>query len=152
MCVRVLLYVWVPMPLYMCPHTAVYVSPYCYICVRMIYVSSYCYVFLHPAIHASSYCVGILLCMCPYTAISASAYCYIFVLILLYMCPHTAISASSYCYICRRCRHRAAAHAAHTMLQPKETRCTPREGQVLTPRPQVRQQDIQNGRNLPHTT
>jgi hypothetical protein len=38
------------------------------------------------------------------------------------------------------------------MLRPKETRCTPREGQVLTPRLQVRQQDFQKGKNLPPIT
>ena len=50
--------------LYMCPHTAVYVSSYCYICVL------------------------ILLYMCPHTALYVSSYCSICVLILLYMC-HT---------------------------------------------------------------
>jgi hypothetical protein len=48
--------------LYMCPHTAIYVSAYCYICVL------------------------ILLYMCPHAAIYVSSYCYICVLILLYMC------------------------------------------------------------------
>ena len=56
--------------LYMCPHTAIRVSAYCYIC------------------------VCILLYVCPHTAVYVSAYCYICVLILLYMCPPIAISVS----------------------------------------------------------
>jgi hypothetical protein len=48
--------------LYMCPHTAIYVSSYCYMCPHTaIYVFSYCYI-----------CVLILLCMCPHTAIYVS--------------------------------------------------------------------------------
>ena len=54
----------------MCPHTAIYVSSYRYICVL------------------------ILLCVCPDTAICVSSYCYVYVLILLYMCPHTAMCVS----------------------------------------------------------
>jgi hypothetical protein len=54
----------------MCPHTAIYVSSYCFIC------------------------VVILLYMCPHTAIHMSSYCYKCVLILLYMCPHTATYVS----------------------------------------------------------
>jgi hypothetical protein len=68
----------------MCPHTAIYVSSFCYMCPHtavcvliLLYVSSYCY-------------------MCPHTAIYVSSYCY--------MCPHTALFlASSYWYICRLC-------------------------------------------------
>ncbi len=45
----------------MCPHTAIYVSSYCYMCVR------------------------ILLNMCPHTAIYVSSYCYMCVRILLYV-------------------------------------------------------------------
>ncbi len=45
--------------LYMCPHTAIYVSACCYICVL------------------------ILLYMCPHAAIYVSSYCYVCVLILL---------------------------------------------------------------------
>ncbi len=72
--------------LYMCPHTAIYVSSYYYIC------------FLIPALSLPQrrlwqVCVLILLYMCP-------QYYYICVLILLYMCPHTTIYVSSYYYIC----------------------------------------------------
>jgi hypothetical protein len=69
--------------LYMCSHTAIYVSLSCYMCLHTgMYVSSYCYV------------------MCPHTAMYVSSYCYICVLILLYMCPHTTIHVSSYCCMC----------------------------------------------------
>ena len=64
----------------MCPHTAISVYSYCYVCVLI--------------------CVLILLYVCPHTAIYVSSYCYICVLILLYMCPHPATYLSSYCYIC----------------------------------------------------
>ncbi len=50
-------YICVLILLYMCPHTAIYVSSYCYICVL------------------------ILLYMCPHTAIYVSSYCYICVLV-----------------------------------------------------------------------
>jgi hypothetical protein len=84
--------------LYMCPHTAIYVSSYCYICVLILL-----YLCPHTAIYVSSYCyicVLILLDMCPHTAIYVSSYFYVCVITLLYMCPHTAIYVSSYCYIC----------------------------------------------------
>jgi hypothetical protein len=108
--------------LYICPHTAIYVSSYCYRCVFFL-IRLYIYV-----LHISMYsvvkgkctciyvlillymCVLVLLCLCvltllhlcPRTAIYVSSYCYIYiyVLILLSMCPHTAIYMSSYCYIC----------------------------------------------------
>jgi hypothetical protein len=44
----------------MCPHTAMYVSSHCYVCVL------------------------ILVCMCPHTAMYVSSYCYTCVLIVLY--------------------------------------------------------------------
>ncbi len=75
--------------LYMCPHTAIYVSACCYICVLILL-----YMCPHTAMYVSAYCyifVLILLCMCPHTATYVSSYCYICVLILLYMCPHAAI-------------------------------------------------------------
>ena len=84
--------------LYMCPHTAIYVSAYCYICVLILL-----YMCPHTAI-----CVLILLYMCPHTPIYVSggwllhetnAYCYICVLILLYMCPHTAICVLILLYV-----------------------------------------------------
>ncbi len=58
--------------LYICLHTAMYVSSFYYICVLILLD-----VCPHTAI-----CVFIMLYMCPRTAIC--------VLILLYMCPHTA--------------------------------------------------------------
>ncbi len=60
----------------MCPHTAVYVSSYCYVCVLMLL-----YMCLHTAIYVSLYCYIV----CPSVC----------VLILLYMCPHTR--TSTYC-------------------------------------------------------
>jgi hypothetical protein len=62
-------YICVLMLLYLCPHTAVYVSSYCYVCVLiLLYV-----------------CVLMLLYMCPHTAMY-------FVLILLHMCSHELVS------------------------------------------------------------
>ena len=59
-CVRILLYVLIL--LHVCPHTATYVSSYCYICVL------------------------ILLHVCPHTATYVPSYCYMCVLILLHTC------------------------------------------------------------------
>ena len=82
----------------MCPHTAVYVSSYCCICVLiLLYVSSYCcicvlillYMFAYTAIYVSSYCY-----MCPHTLVYVSSL-HTSVLILLYMCPHSTTYASS---------------------------------------------------------
>jgi hypothetical protein len=46
--------------LYMCPHTAICVSPYCYICVPIlltaIYVSSYCYIYMLSGMWSPSTC------------------------------------------------------------------------------------------------
>ncbi len=57
------------------PSTSIYVSSYCYMCVRiLLYVSAYCYM-----------CVLMLLYMCPHTATYVSSYCYICVLILPYI-------------------------------------------------------------------
>ena len=67
--------------LYMCPHTAMYVSSYGYIYVRILL-----YMCLHTAIY---------LYMCPHTAIYVSSYCYLCVLILLFI-----FYVSSYCYMC----------------------------------------------------
>ncbi len=60
--------------LYVCPHTAMYVSSYCHVCVL------------------------IMLYMCPHTAMCVSSYCCVCVLIMLYVCPHHAIYVPSYCY------------------------------------------------------
>ncbi len=57
--------------LHVCPHTAIYVSSHCCICVLLLL-----YMCPHTAIYVSSYC-----CMCPHTAIYVSSYCC--------MCPHT---------------------------------------------------------------
>jgi hypothetical protein len=104
---------------YMCPHAALYVSSYCYICVLIcytcvrillymcphpaVYVFAYCYIcvliLLYMCSHAAT-CVLIPLYMCPHTSVCVCPYCYICVLILLHMCPHTATYVSSYCYIC----------------------------------------------------
>ncbi len=80
--------------LYMCPHTAVGVSSYCYTCVLiLLYMCPHTAICVLTAIHVSSYCyvcVLILLCMYPHAAICVSSCCYICVLILLCMFPHTA--------------------------------------------------------------
>ncbi len=77
--VRHMLYVL----LYMCPHTAIYVSSCCYMCP-------------HTAI-----CVLILLLMCPHAAIYVSSYCNMCPH-TAYMCPHTATYVSSYYFSQRR--------------------------------------------------
>jgi hypothetical protein len=92
-------YIYVLILLHMCPHTAIYVSSYrssllpLHMCPHTTtYVSSYCYI-----------CVLILLCMFPHTGVlayrghRAKSECdNTYVLILLYMCPHTATYVSSY--------------------------------------------------------
>ena len=83
-------YVCVLILLYMCPHTAIFVSSYCCICFLILLCMC-----PHSAIFVSSNC-----CRCPHTAVYVSSYCCICVHILLYMCPHAAIYVSSYCYIC----------------------------------------------------
>ena len=71
----------------MCPHTAIYVSLYYYICVLIllhmcphaaIYVSSYYY--RPDALAAAAAAAGI--------KTNTTRYYYICVLMLLYMCPH----------------------------------------------------------------
>jgi hypothetical protein len=93
-------------PLYLSPHTAIYVS--CYYsyyecseakrdCSTTVSVSSYCYIcvlILPYMCPHTVICVLILLYMCPRAAIDVSSYYYMCVLTLLYMCPHT------YCYTC----------------------------------------------------
>ena len=87
--------------LYMCPHTAIYVSAYCYVCTRILLcmcphramhvsadyyiVSAYCYI-----------CVRMLLCS-PHAAIYVSSYYYPHTTI---WCRHTAIYGSTSCYVC----------------------------------------------------
>ncbi len=66
-------YICIPILLYMCPHTPIYVSSY------------------HPAVPVSSYCY-----ICVLILLCVSSYCFICALIFLYMCPHTAIYVSSY--------------------------------------------------------
>ena len=85
----------------MCPHTAIYVSAYCYVCIRILLcmcphramhvsadyyiVSAYCYI-----------CVRMLLCS-PHAAIYVSSYYYPHTTI---WCRHTAIYGSTSCYVC----------------------------------------------------
>jgi len=101
----------------MCPHTAMYVSSYCYGCVLiLLYVSSYYYMRAQRALQDS-----ILLHMCPHTAIcvrillcvSSISHELVFLFFYFrlrtrsprsrtacyYICLHTALS-SSYCYVC----------------------------------------------------
>jgi hypothetical protein len=90
---------------YVRPHTAIYVSSYCYICVLILLQACLICVSYYSLLHMR---VLILLYMCPHTAIYVShmclvlqltahvssyesSYCCICVLILLYKCPHTAI-------------------------------------------------------------
>ena len=71
-------YICVLMLLYMCPHTAIYVS------------SFRCLLRLPPGlVSAKKKSVLILLYMCPHTTRFVSLYYYIRVLIQLYMCPHS---------------------------------------------------------------
>jgi hypothetical protein len=104
--------------LYMCPHTTIYVSSYCYICVLiLLYGHTYssirthmckcgnillhiCVLILLYMCPHTTICVLIQLYLCPHTTIYLSSYYYIFVLILLYICPHTTIYLSSYYYTC----------------------------------------------------
>jgi hypothetical protein len=72
----------------LCPHTAMSVSSYYYLCVLILLD-----VCLHTAIYVSSDYY-----MCPHTTTYVSAYYYMCVSILLYMCPHITIYVSSdYC-------------------------------------------------------
>jgi hypothetical protein len=97
--VRIYYYICVLILLYMCPHTAIYVSSYRYICP-------------HAALNVSSFCYMCSFCYytCPHTTTD--------VFILLYVSPaytsvyagddrpsyfnisHTTIYMSWYCYIC----------------------------------------------------
>jgi hypothetical protein len=98
MCVLVLLY--------MCPHTAIYVSSYCYICVLiLLYMCPHTTIYV---LHVSSYyyiCatyVSSCYCMCPHTTIHAmcSHPTRCGSLNLLYMCPHAGREAESlYMYV-----------------------------------------------------
>jgi len=61
-------YMCVLILLYMCPHTAMYVSSYYYICVLIVL-----YIYRHTAIYVSSYnciCVLILLYICSFTLVA----------------------------------------------------------------------------------
>ena len=109
--------------LYMCPHTAMYVSSYDFLCVLILVMCPHTtiqmssqsdelvllYICPHTAI-----CVLILLCvssyymcphtprcphtiMCPHTTICA--FILLCVLILYDMCPHTTVYVSSYSYL-----------------------------------------------------
>ncbi len=87
--------------LYMCPHTAMYVSSYCYMCphtVCMCPQTTICVLILLYRGHHTTTCVLILLYMCPYTAIYVSSYYYMCPHTTF--CPHTTIYVSSYYYIC----------------------------------------------------
>jgi hypothetical protein len=98
----------------------IYVSAYCYICVRILL-----YMCLHTAIYVSAYryiCVHIPIYIVhiPISAAweSASgwlrAYCYICVRIPICMCPHTGIYVSTYRYQPRGSLQ--AADSEHTAL------------------------------------
>ncbi len=125
--------------LHMCPHTAMYVSSYCYVCVLILlhvcphtamYVSSYCYVCVliqlricpHTTMYVPSYCnvcVLIQLCMCGHTTMYVPSYCNACVLIQIYMCPLPALCVSSCCHVCISCPHAAMCvlkphHATHS--------------------------------------
>ncbi len=129
--------------LYMCPHTAVYVSSYCYMCALILlymcphtamYVSPYCcmcvlvllfvYRYMCPYSRISAL---VLLYMCPQTAIYVSSSCYIYVLKLLYVCPHPAIYVPSNCYILKYMCGRGFSERlglVYCMGQDTRTACT----------------------------
>ena len=82
----------------MCPHAAICVSAYCFICVLiMLYIETL--VALQPASLCCAQALAGLLCICTHTATNVSAYCYICVLIMLYMCPHNATNMYAYCCV-----------------------------------------------------
>jgi hypothetical protein len=111
-------------PLYMCPHTTIYVSSYYYISssyyyiLSIIYVSSYSYYCVCPH---TTICVVILLCTYTYMqarclrrfASSVSTYYYICVCILQCMSSHYYVS--SY-YMQARCFRRSA--SSRTVSSP----------------------------------
>ncbi len=75
----------------------------------------WCHVRSHTAVCVSAYCyiyVRMLLYVCPHTAICVSACCYMFVRMLLYVCPHAAICVSACCYTCVRMLLYVCPHAA----------------------------------------
>jgi hypothetical protein len=81
-------------PLYMCPHTTMYVSSYYYVPSATARICSCRLTGPHTTMYVSSYyciCVLILLYMCPHTTIYVSSY--------YYMCPHTTTHVSSYYYV-----------------------------------------------------
>ena len=111
-CVRILLY--------MCPHTAIYLSAYCYICVRiLLYVCARAATYMRilsnkawsrPRI-SMEFNGAVDVHACPHTTVSAtrrgdalasawSKRCYRCAPVLLHVCPHTATYVSSYCYRC----------------------------------------------------
>jgi hypothetical protein len=78
--------------LHMCPHTAIYVSSYCYVCVLILLCRKCVALLLGTGLYMcplTAVCDLILLYMCPHTAIYVSSYCYIRVLVLPYMCRHS---------------------------------------------------------------
>jgi hypothetical protein len=86
--------------LYVCPHTATYIS--CYMCVLILLhrcphtatcvrILMYVLILLYTCPHTAA-CVLILLYTCPHTAVYVSSCCC--------MCPHTAVYVSSYCCMC----------------------------------------------------
>ena len=86
----ILLYISVLVLLYVCPHTAIYVSSYCYISVlnTAMYLSSCCYMCPQTAMYASSYMYVVI------PTIFVSSY-HMFVLILLYMCQVDSLARCS---------------------------------------------------------
>jgi ABC-type Fe3+ transport system permease subunit len=120
--------------LYICPHTAVYVSAYCAIGIGARGAR-------RGRLHLAprrSICGRMLLHMCPHTALYVSAYCSICVCMLfyrhrserrtarplascaqaLYMWPHAAIYVSAYCSVCVRIlryRHRSERRTARPL-------------------------------------
>ena len=125
---------------YMCPHTATYVSSYCYICVFILlymcsqttmyvssnyyigvlvlpYVSSYYYICFRTLLHKcpdTTICVLILRYRCPRTTLYMSLYYYICFLILLYMRPHATVDFLGHIY-------RALGHIISSMRKYQDT-------------------------------
>ena len=130
-------YLCVLMLLYVCPHTAMYVSSCCHWALRVCWTGDF------SSVYSLCICMcphtGIYLCMCPlymcphtpiyaHTTIYVSSYCYlsvcvlcmctlICVFILLNVCPHTATEVSSCCCMCVLILLCMCPHTAAQVLQ-----------------------------------
>ena len=106
----VLMYIYVLILLYICPHTT-------------ICVSSCVLIYMCP--HSTS-CVLILLYMCPHTTIYVSS-CYdMCPAVSSYICPHTTSCVSLYYYVCVLilfCNYRRIRRLRNTRTKACQERC-----------------------------